>query len=730
MWHILQDPSSNQFFRLNNAAYQFVALLDGERTVADAWRICNDQLGDEAPTQGEAIQLLGQLYTSNLLQAELPPDTEGLFRRYRQRRGREVRGYVSNLLFARFPLLNPDRFLDRWVGVFGRVFSWYGFVIWLGLICAGLYVALGNWSGLAERGQHVLDPANLPLLYLSFILIKVIHEFSHAFACKKYGLAGGSGGEVHTMGIMLLVFTPMPYVDASSAWAFRRKRHRVIVGAAGMLVELAVASIAAIVWVNTGQGTAAHEIAYNVMFIASISTLLFNGNPLLRFDAYYILSDALEIPNLSQRSKEYLYYLVKRYAWGVRRARSPANTRGERVWFAFYGVASTAYRVFICIRILMFIVDKLFFLGAVLAVAAFVAWVLVPLGKFLRYLATGPELARNRPRAVVTTLLVAGGLFAALGMMPFDDHVRAEAVVEPLSMAVVHALEDGRVEDVLESGATVFPAYALSFDGAPAIRAAMSPGAVPALVPTMSAFVAAYDTPLVRLTNPDLLTRYEQLLVARRRLRAQRGLAWTEGPASVQYVDLQLAALANDIRRVGKQVQSLQVPAPLAGTWVSPAAERIKGAYVRRGERIGIIADLDDLVIRAVANQRIVALLIEEIEIKGNDEARNVEIRVKGRPGLELRGRVRRIYKAGHANLPSQALGYAAGGSIETALSDPRGLKAAERFFEIHIQPDPQSSVRLLSGQRVMVRFALTEKPLAAQWWRWILQVVQKRFRI
>jgi putative peptide zinc metalloprotease protein len=227
------------------------------------------------------------------------------------------------------------------------------------LLGVGAYFLSDNVTGLWHQASGVLAPDNLPLLYLAFILVKVFHEFGHAFACKKFGREEGTGGEVHAMGIMFLVFMPLPYIDASSAWAFRRKWHRAVVGAAGVLVELAIAAVAAIVWARTAEGTAFHAIAYNVMFIASISTVIFNGNPLLRFDGYYVLSDLVEIPNLSQRALGYLYYLVRRYVWRVRKVQSPAHTRGEGVWFVVYGVASTAFRVFISIRIVLFLGDRL-----------------------------------------------------------------------------------------------------------------------------------------------------------------------------------------------------------------------------------------------------------------------------------------------------------------------------------------------------------------------------------
>ncbi|MHC4125916.1 MAG: hypothetical protein ACYSRR_05620, partial [Planctomycetota bacterium] len=312
LWYVLEDSTNNKYSRLSSEAYRFIAMLDGSRTVEQAWRICNEQLGDNAPTQPEIIQLLGQLYCSNLLQAELSPDTQSLFNRYRKRISRQIRGHLTNLLFIRIPLLDPDVFLDRWVGILGRVFSLTGLIIWSVMLTLGLYFVISNFSRFIDRSTNILATNNLLLLYLSFFLIKICHEFGHAFACKKFGQLNGNGGQVHTMGVMFLVFMPLPYVDASSSWAFRKKWHRAFVGLAGVMVELMAASIAAIIWAATSAGTL-HMLAHNIIFIASLSTVIFNGNPLLRFDGYYVLSDLIEIPNLNQRAKFYLYYLVKRF---------------------------------------------------------------------------------------------------------------------------------------------------------------------------------------------------------------------------------------------------------------------------------------------------------------------------------------------------------------------------------------------------------------------------------
>ncbi|MHC5157209.1 MAG: peptidase M50, partial [Planctomycetota bacterium] len=307
LWYVLENASNNKFSRLSREAYFFVGLLDGHRTIADAWELCNEKQADSAPTQGEVIQLLGQLYSSNLLYADLPPDTVSLFNRYTQRMRRQIQGFFSNLLFIRIPLFDPDPLLDKWVPVVGKLFSKVGLVVWLLGVLTGLYFVIGNLNELMVQSADILAPDNLFWLYLSMIMIKVCHEFGHSFACKQFGRLNGSGGQVHVLGVMFLVFVPLPYVDASSAWAFRRKWHRVIVGMSGVAVELFVAAMAAVIWANTSTGTL-HIIAYNLIFIASVSTLLFNGNPLLRFDAYYVLSDLIEIPNLGHRSRQYLYF--------------------------------------------------------------------------------------------------------------------------------------------------------------------------------------------------------------------------------------------------------------------------------------------------------------------------------------------------------------------------------------------------------------------------------------
>ncbi|MEX2672639.1 MAG: hypothetical protein WD294_11070 [Phycisphaeraceae bacterium] len=697
MWHVFSDPSNNSFFRVNDAGYHFIALLDGRRTVAEAWAICNEQLGDEAPTQGEAIQMLGQLYTSNLLQGDVPVDVGQLFDRHQKRVRREVGAYLMNFLFIRIPLFDPNVILQRWVTAIGWAFSPIGFVLWLALMGTAFYFLVGRFGELWQGAdpQLMLSPERVVGLYACFVIIKAIHEFGHGFACAHFGRKNGMGGPVHTVGIMLLVFAPVPYVDASSSWAFRNKWHRAFVGAAGMYAELALAAVAAIVWAHTGENTLTHALAYNMIFVAGVSTILFNGNPLLRFDGYYILSDLLEIANLAQRAKQHGYYVARKHAFGVRNVQPAAHSGGEGAWLGFYNVASTIYRFFICFAILLYIAGVMFFLGFVLAVAALITWVFVPIGKFIRYLLTNPELERVRPRALGVTGAIVGAIVVGIGVIPAPDRGRAEGIVEPVRAASVHMATPGILESVQQSGSRIGPGEAA----------------------------------MLTASNPDLESQLAELKAELRAVRIRRDVARADNPALMRAASEQVSALRQRIEQLEQRLADLEIRAPFEGVWVSRAMDNLTGVYLRRGHHVGWFLDPGDVYIRVVADQRLGPRVVAEYLA----DAQNVqtEVRVRGRPQMHSHGTIERIIASGRRQLPSPALSYLAGGSLQAASDDPSGRRASDPFFEFHIKPvsngvDPVPVLR--PGQRVMVRFEGPAKPLAAQWWRTARQVFQQRF--
>jgi putative peptide zinc metalloprotease protein len=725
-WHVVQDHTNNAFFRLAEPAYRFIGLLDGKRSVGDAWKMANEQLGDDAPTQGEVIQLLGQLYTANLLQAEVPADTHTLFARYKKRKQREITSYLMNIMFARLPIFDPDRFLNKWIPLLGWIFSPIGLIVWLVLIGLGIHaiVDVPRWGEKITSGASgLLSPDNLILLYIGFAMIKACHEMGHAISCKKFGRQSGTGGEVHIIGIMFLVFTPVPYVDASSSWALKNKWHRAIVGAAGMWVELAIASIAAMVWANTPETAWQHAFAYNVMFVASFSTVVFNANPLLRYDGYYILSDLLEIPNLAQRSTDYIYYLVKRYAWNVRNARNPAHGRVERIWLFFYAIASFLMRTFVSLSIMFYLTavlnGTLIILATAMAIAGLVTWLFVPMGKFVHFLATNSELSRVRSRAILTSLFVVVSIVVAVGFIPAPDRARAQGVVEPAEMKELFPREEGFV-------------------------AAVDPDLLhvpPAALGTLAANLAMPEVKagatIVRAENPRLEIERRQLLAQREALEIERFDALAKDPGSAQRVAAQIQGVDGQIAQNERERSELEIKAPLSGVLVTPELESNQFSYLKRSQRLGLVADMHSLIVRAAAGNEFAGPLSTEAK-------RRVEIRVEGHADILLTGQISSILPAGTTQLPAASLGYQVGGQFHTAADDRRGTTTDENFFEIRIDRltlvkapkeienayKGSTDVPLYPGQRVVVRFDLTPKPIAVQLWTMLRQVFQKKFQL
>ncbi len=700
MYYVLRDPSNQNFFRVSSAGYHFIGLLDGKKTIREAWELANEHLGDSAPTQGEAIQLLGQVYVSNLLQGELPADAAGMFERYRKRINREVRGYLMNILFLRIPIFDPNNILNAWVKLFGLAFSYIGMIAWLLILAAGGYALIQNWeqfiAGVDPQSMLAVD--NLVALYIGFALIKAIHEFGHGFACKRFGKLNGSGGDVHTIGIMFLVFMPVPYVDASSSWAFRSKWQRAMVGAAGMYVELAVASIAAIVWAQTNNGLV-HDIAYNMVFVASVSTILFNGNPLLRYDGYFILCDLLELPNLNQRSKDYLYYLIKKFVYGVKRPRDPSHTVSERWMLVVYSIAAAVYRIFVFAAIFWYVSQQFFVIGTILAIGGAITMVGVPIGKFIKYLAVDPELNRSRRQAVGWTLGTVTALVVLLFAIPVPERHVAEGVVEPRTVRTVYVRSPGFVQS------TDKPNHLVEPDG----RA------------------------LLEAKNEALEAERDQLhsqieLYQALALQAEKKLvqgADREASRQVQEYRRNIAEKQVQLENVESKLSYLKIQPPVRGTWFAPQFVGISGLYLQPGDQAGMVVDDQDVMIRVVTKQHLGPRISQQI-----GEGGQVDIRLRGNPDTESTGTIETIYRFGSRELPSRALGYDMGGHVEVKPDEQGNVRAAENLFEVIIDPqqvsDSNTNVATLRpGQVVMVRFHLPPRPLGLQWWDWLLRLFQ-----
>ncbi|MCP4341532.1 MAG: PqqD family peptide modification chaperone, partial [Desulfobulbaceae bacterium] len=446
-WYILQDPSSSRQHRFNRIAYTIIGLMDGEKTVQEIWNAAADVLGDEVPTQDEIIRLLGQLHTADVLQSDIHPDTLELFERQDKQRGK-WKQRLMNPFALRFPLLDPDRFLVKWMALVKPFVGRAALLLWLLVVGSAFVLAVVNWPELTRNmADRVLKPENLLVLWLVYPVVKLLHELGHAFVTRIWG------GEVHEMGIMLLAFTPIPYVEASASAAFPDKRRRMGVAAAGMAVELFVAALALFLWLNVESGQVS-AIAYNVMLVGGVSTLLFNGNPLLRFDGYYVLADWIEIPNLAQRSTRYLGYLLQRYLFGLEDAVSPVTAPGERAWFVGYGIAAFFYRLFVLAALTLFVSSKFFFVGILIAIWAIFSQIFLPVVKnsYGFYNSTGGRLKRTR---FITASLVTTAVAAILFLVvPIPLRTQVEGVVSLPEHSRVRVGTDCFIAEILAQNDT------------------------------------------------------------------------------------------------------------------------------------------------------------------------------------------------------------------------------------------------------------------------------------
>lgn len=689
-WHVLQDHTNGRFHRFSPAAYQLIGLMDGRHDMDQIWKHVSRELGEAALTQAQAIQLLAQLYKADALVTDVPPDTRELFERQSATTRRQRLQRWKSPLAIRIPLIDPDRFLLATLPLGRFFYSVWGMALWLLVVGSSAVLAFMHWPELtANLVDRVLAANNILILLLTFPLVKVLHEFGHAYAARRYG------GEIHEMGIMFLILMPIPYVDATSSSAFASKWRRAQVAAAGMLMELFVAAIALHIWLNVDSGFLS-AVMYNVLIIAGVSTLLFNANPLIRFDGYYILSDLIEIPNLGTRSTRYLGYLIQTWLFGVDGLTSPASTRGERWWLFSYAIASFIYRLFLITFIVMLLANKFFLVGVILAIWAFVTMAIKPIYRQIVFLMTNKRLQGKRTRAIgVSSAALAALVGVCLIPVPFATIVQG----------VVWADQDARVR--MESQGFVVA------------------------TPVQSGARVTAGQPLVILDNPEMTAQLRRLEAQRAELQARYdavsgGDRSRQRRVQAELIRVQINAASANIARLEKQIAALTVRSPDAGIFVSSAERTLAGRFLQRGEVLGFILRPEPATVRVLVPQQRINLVRRHTE--------SISVRVVDSVGRELPGRIAREVPRASESLPSAALALEGGGEIvtnpnSTTANAGRQLSAFRSWFQFDIEvARPEDELGL--GERVYARFLHGSEPLGAQLYRSVRQTLLNQFNV
>lgn len=680
-WYLVHDPLTNRVHRFSPAAWWLACQLDGACTVDAAWQRALAELADGAPAQDEVIRLLSQLHGADLLLSEASPATaELLERRGKQARPKWLSGLL-NPLSIRLPLWDPDAFLTATLPLLRPLFSAWGAALWLLLVLPALLLAGQHWTALTGNlSDRLLSAGNLAGLLLVYPLVKLLHELGHGYAVKA------AGGEVHEAGVMLLIFAPSPYVDASASNAFRSKHYRAFVAAAGMLTELALAALAMYVWLVVEPGTV-HTIAFNVMMVAGASTLIFNGNPLLRYDGYYILCDLAELPNLGQRANSYWGWLLLRHAFGDRESTEPDATRAERRWLLAYAPASFIYRSFVALSIALFIANEYFFIGVLLALWSIAGLVLVPAFKSLRFLLASPALARQRPRALMVSGAAVALLLVLGAALPLPHSSVSEGLVWVPQGAEVRAQASGFV-----------------------LQAPVKPMAP---VQAGQALLVQQDQELAARLRAQLARVDEQQVQALLDLSSDRARAFQ----SRQALEREQALLADLENRVAQ----LATQAPADGVFVRARAEDLPGSYVKRGDLVGYIVAPGARIVRAVLPQADIGL--------ARDELREVELMLADRIGVVYHGRVVRAVPQADERLPHKALAVDGGGTLVLDPRDPDGLRTLDKIFQYDIAIDGMPD-GLRIGTRAYLRFRYPPQPLFTQGLLRVRQLLLARLHV
>jgi putative peptide zinc metalloprotease protein len=682
IWHLLEDTTTGRNHRFNPAAYQFIGLLDGKRTVEDIYSVISEQLGEFVPGQEDIIQILGQLHTAELINTDIMADTEELFARQVSQKQQRLKQYFSSPLSIKIVLWDPESFLNKHFSKVRWLFRAWVAVAWILLMMYTLFEASQHWPEISQHFSiNALATNNLLLIFFLYPLIKILHELGHAFSAKL------EGGEVHEMGVNFMLFMPIPYVNVSTAIQFRNKYKRILVSAAGILVESFLAASGLLLFLMTEPGLI-QDIGFNIFVIGGISSLLFNGNPLLKFDAYYILADALAIPNLYQRSGQYWCYLFKRYLFRIDSADSPAHSPGENVWFIIYGFLSQIYKLIILWFIVIFVSDIAFFLGVCLAIWLVSMQIGLPIWKALRFICTSPSLSQKRGQVWVVSIGVVGVLIALLGFVPVPSYTLAEGVVWQPDDAQLIAAEEGFAESPLVNNNQLIE----------------------------------MGTAVVKLDDPFLDAQKRIATAKVRELKSQYRAYRMSDYVQANIIKDAIGVAESELAYIEKKESSMWVIANKNGRVLLPEANDLPGRLIRKGDLLGyIIEDNTAPAIRLAVTQDNIGQVQHHVA--------SVSVRFISEPETSYSAIITRQAPEATNQLPSAALSIRGGGKFIVDPDAKNGRTITEKVFLIDLALTTTGKYVPL-GTRAYIRIDHGSESLAIQWYRSIRQVFLRQLNV
>lgn len=653
--YLMEDKSSGQFFRVGEAEYAFLSLLDGKTTMATAMAMTCSLLGRDAFSEQECAQLCKWLVDSGLAMTKASTSSQRQSKR-RVEQSRVALQQWLNPISVRVPLGNPQWIVEKispwtqWIYCLPMALVWVLICAWAGLSFAA------RSEPFLQAGLDVFSRDTWLWFGVTWLALKLIHELSHALACHRFG------GEVRGFGILFLLLIPLPFVDVTSAWRLSNKYHRILISAAGMISEVFLAAIATLIWVRVDPGIV-RQICSSVMLAAGVNTLVFNLNPLMKFDGYHMLADWLELPNLAKHGQQYLNGLGRKYFLGLPAHAIPwAGRRGVIV--RAYGVGAFVWRILVCVALILGAANLSPGIGFVIACVAVLLWAAIPTLRLIRFLLSGNEFEQpNRKRFAKVIGIGAAAVVVIATVIPAPTVITAPVTIDYAPKSIVRSKTAGFVDRVhvksnqlVRAGATI-----------------------------------------ITLTNDELQSRRAQLAVdlEAAKLRAS-GLGVNRRDAESVVAQWQIAqesvlALEKQLGQIDEEVAMLTVRAPFDGEILLVDESSLPGRFISEGEKLFSMGNPDEKQAIALVHQADGHALEYVLGAP-------TSVRVWGYPKL-ITGTIEKVSPRVRNQLPHFAFAGMYGGPLEVV--DRRHYEEASAEPTVGSEPD-LSEILLLESRYAM----------------------------
>jgi putative peptide zinc metalloprotease protein len=694
--YVVKDPIALKYFRFKVEEYFLLQQLDGKQTLADVKKIFERKYRPQTIAIEDLMRFAAQLHEAGIAAVDTQDQGKVLIERRRKNKWKRVWQFFANILYIKIPIIDPEKLLTKMYPWFKWIYTPWFITLSVGTMLAAITLVISHWTEFSSKlpeFQSFFNWRTIFAFWCSLAVVKVIHEFGHGLTAKHFG------GEVHEMGMLFLVLTPALYCDVTDSWLLPSKWKRIWISAAGIYVECFLASLATFVWWNTEQGLL-NSLMMATMFICSVNTIMFNANPLLRYDGYYVMADWLEIPNLRIKSTQFFGYLFQEKVLGLEIPVQSYMPKARRFLFVTYAIASYIYRWFVTFSILFFLYrvlpEKLRVISAMLAIGSLVPLVAVPSYQIFKFVRQPGRMRKVKKARAAAFFAVVTALVAGILLIPTPLRVQGTLVLTPEKPAMVYAEVPGRlVELKVRDGETVKGPIRDASGGIVEPGTLLATLSNPEKLRERLQLQELHDTNMLKA---DLLARSEKL--------SDHDMA-EEHRKHAETLEDALTKIDEEIGKLtlyaGRDGQAIGVPHP-----------ETTGQYLKPGKPFCEIGDPVKLEAHLILDQTDVDL------IKTGSKS---WIKIYGDSERTVRSRVREVAQRNREEIPPE-LSNQAGGEIATKQDEKKGtVKPITAVFEVIIPVD-NADLHLQPGLRGFAKIDGGYSSLG--WWLW--RVITKTF--